>query len=71
MCVYTHTHTHTHTFFIHSSVNAHLCCFSVLVIVNFAAVSIRVHISFKISFSLDIYPGVDFVDHLVGLFLVS
>ena len=63
MCIYiythTHTHTHTHTphllylfvcrwiFFIYSSVDGHLGCFHVLVIVNSAAVNIGVHVSFQ------------------------
>ena len=37
---YTHTYTHTyvsHIFFIHSSVDGHLCCFHVLTIVNSTA----------------------------------
>ena len=38
-----------HIFFIHSSVSGHLGCFHVLPIVNSAAVSIGVHISFRIS----------------------
>ena len=33
---------------LHSSVSRHLACFHVLVIVNSAAVSIRVHLSFQI-----------------------
>ena len=37
-----------HIFFIHSSVDGHLCGFHVLAIVNSAAVSIGVHVSFWI-----------------------
>ena len=37
-----------HIFFIHSSVNGHLGCFHVLVIVNSATVNIGVHVSFRI-----------------------
>ena len=37
-----------HKFFIHSSVNGHLGCFHVLAIVNSAAVSNGIHVSFSI-----------------------
>ena len=37
-----------HIFFIHSSVNRHLCCFHVLAIVKSTAVNIGVHVSFWI-----------------------
>ena len=37
-----------HIFFIHSSVDGHLGCFHVLSVVNSAAVSIGVHVSFQI-----------------------
>ena len=37
-----------HIFFIHSSIDGHLGCFHVLAIVNSAAVTIRVHVSFWI-----------------------
>ena len=37
-----------HIFFIHSSVDGHLCCFHVLGIINSAAVNIGVHVSFRI-----------------------
>ena len=37
-----------HIFFIHSSVNGHLVCFHVLIIVNSAEMDIGVHVSFWI-----------------------
>ena len=37
-----------HIFFIHSSVDGHLCCFHVLGIINSAAVNSGVHVSFRI-----------------------
>ena len=37
-----------HNFFIYSSVNGHLGCFHVLAIVNTAAVSNGIHVSFSI-----------------------
>ena len=37
-----------HIFFIHSSVNGHLGCFHAMAIVNSAAMSIEVHVSFCI-----------------------
>ena len=54
------------------SIEWHLDCFSADV--NSAATNIRVHLSFQISiffFFPDTYPGVELLDHVVVLFLVS
>ena len=39
-----------HNFFIHSSVDGHLCCFHVFTIVNSATVNIGVHVPFQTMF---------------------
>ena len=62
-----------HIFFISSSVDGYLGCFHLLAIVNSATMEIEVCISFQISgllFFLDIYPGVEFLDHMVVVFLI-
>ena len=46
-----------HTFLIHSSVDEHLDCFHVLVIVNSATMNIGVHVSFSIMVSLGFMPS--------------
>ena len=46
-----------HNFFIHSSVNGHLGCFHVLVIVNSAAVNTGVHVPFSIMISSGYMPS--------------
>ena len=46
-----------HSFLIHSSVNGHLGCFYVLVIVNRVAVNIGVHVSFSILVSSGYMPN--------------
>ena len=59
-----HIHTHT-THILHSSVDKNLG-WSHILAVNNAVMNIRVHIFFKvISSSLDIYLGVELLDHIV------
>ena len=61
-----------HIFFIYSFVHGHLGCFHVLPIVNSAAMKNGVHVFFELvfSFPLDIYLGVELLDHIVVLILV-
>ena len=56
----------------HSFVDGHWGCFRVLAIVGGAAVNLWVHVAFWIvfPFSLDIYPGVKLLDHMVVLFSI-
>ena len=49
-----------HIFFIHSSIDEHLGCFHVLIIINSAAMNIGVHVSFWITLFPNICPGVEF-----------
>ena len=56
-----------HVFFIHSSVNEHLDCLHVLVIVNSAAMNIGMAFMY---FSLDICSVVRLLDHMEAAFLI-
>ena len=55
VCVYSHIYIYIymyvcihHIFFIHSSVDGHLCCFYVLAIIHSAAMNIGMHAFFQI-----------------------
>jgi len=57
-----------HSFFIHSSVDGHLGCFHILVIVNSAAVNTGAHVSFSILISLGYMPR-SWIDGSYGGFI--
>ena len=59
-----------HSFFIHYSVDGHLDCFHVLVVVISASLNIRVHVSLQTMFYSERMPRVGFLGHMVVLFLV-
>ena len=59
-------------FFIHLSVDGHLGCFCILAIINNATNIGGMYLfDLEFSFFLDIYPGVELLDRVVVLFLVS
>ena len=54
-----------------SSVDGHLCCLHILEIVNNIVMSIEVNVPLQICvFVFDVYPGVEFLGHRIGWFLV-
>ena len=59
-------------YFPYSSINRYLGYFHFLAIANSAAMNMAVQISFKLvsSFPLDIFPGVELLDHMVVLSLI-
>ena len=59
-----------HNFFIHPSVDGHLHCFHVLVIINSAALSNGIHVSLSVLVSLEYMPRSGIAGHMVVLFLV-
>ena len=61
-----------HILYIHSSVDGHVSCFRILAIIDSAALSTGVRVSFQISLFVffGYTPGVKLLDHMVVLFLV-
>ena len=58
---------------IHSSVGGCIGCFHILAVVSNVGMNIGMHVSFQISvfyFFSDIYPEVEFLGHMVALFLI-
>ena len=68
VCVY-------HIFFIYLSIGGHLGDFHIFATINSAALNIGAHISLQVSvffllLFLDIYPGVELLDHMIILLLI-
>ena len=63
VCMYVY-----HMCFINSSVDGHLDNFHVLTVVNSTAVNTAVPVSFQIMFSLNVCPGVRFLDNMTTSF---
>ena len=59
-----------HIFFTHSSVNGHLGCFHVLVIVNSATMNTGVYMPFSVMIFSGYIPSSEFLHHMVVLYLV-
>ena len=60
-----------HIFFIHSSIDGHLDCFTMLATVNNASKNIKVHISFfliSVFVFLSKYPGEELLNYITVVF---
>ena len=60
----------SHSFFIHSSVDGHQGCFHILPIVEYCSEAWGYMCLFQFWFPQGIFPVVELLDHMIGLFLV-